>query len=130
MTVAQGAGPDGPTIGELARGMEEIKRALADFARTMHELPKEISAELDARTVERLTAIRAEKDAAHEVIERRLTEIEDDITEQDHAHKDLDKVVIVLVDRVALLQRIVLGACGLVLVTVLTALLALIVLKP
>ena len=94
--------PGDVTLGEVWRGQRAIADRLEQLADQVSQLPAALSAALDARSVERVEALRRE------------------ITRQ-FERRD---------ERVALLQRIVYGAVALVLLTVGTAILALVLIRP
>ena len=52
--------PGDITIGEVWRGMEEMRHTLGKVVEQLQSLPSTLATELDARTAERVEAIRSE----------------------------------------------------------------------
>lgn len=80
---------DGMTTGEISRGLEAIREDIKDLSREVRTRPDwndirrvengliaQVQAERDARIAE-VSALRAQKDAAHEVLRRSIADLEE-----------------------------------------------------
>ena len=105
--------PGDITIGEVWRGQEELKRSSEQIRTELATLPGRIAAELDSKSVERITALRLEMIAADKALEDSFNLLLN--TER---------------GRIDDVRRIVFGACALILIAFIGALIELVIHKP
>lgn len=113
--------PSDLTLGEIWRLLAALTENVSKLTDTVNDLPARFD-QFDNRFRERTEGFIREGAATHTAHDSRIFELE-------KWRRDTDPFVVLMRERITLLQRLVFGACGAILLTVLGAVMALVVQK-